>query len=410
VGNHVFIGYAREDSEFVFKLATNLKARGVPIWLDQWDIPYGADWDQSIERALYACACFVIVLSPAAVASDEVRGELYTALEERKPIVPVLYQPCRIPRRLQLIQRVDFTTRSPDEEAALNRLVCDLRVSQPGPPASEKTESQEIGPIAASYPEQERRVTLINPLEPTISAGPKRGRSLYASQPEVRNSIGMEFVLIPAGEFLMGSNDGRADERPVHKVGISQPFYLGRYTVTQAQWEAVMGNNPSCVKSDPNRPVDNISWEEVQKFIQWLNAREDGKSYRLPTEAEWEYAARAGSSTAYCFGNDESRLGEYAWYEANAGGQTHPVGQLRPNAWGLYDIHGNVWEWVQDWYEEYPAEAVTDPQGPSSGSDRVHRGGSWCNYARLCRSAHCDFDTPGFRYSYLGFRLLRAAR
>jgi len=219
----------------------------------------------------------------------------------------------------------------------------------------------------------------------------------------------MTFVRIPTGEFRMGSTDGRDNEQPVHTVHISQPFYLGMHAVTQGQWEAVMGNNPSHFTGDLNRPVERVSWEDAQAFIGRLNTREGHTQYRLPTEAEWEYAARAGSTTAYCFGDDSRRLGEYAWYDENAGGQTHPVGALQPNAWGLYDMHGNVWEWVQDWYGEYAAEAVTDPQGPAAGASRVIRGGGWNYDARYCRSAFRRRRAPGVRSDYLGFRLLRTA-
>jgi formylglycine-generating enzyme required for sulfatase activity len=198
----------------------------------------------------------------------------------------------------------------------------------------------------------------------------------------------MQFALIPAGEFQMGSTSGADYERPVHTVRISKPFYLGIHEVTQGHWEAVMGNNPSQFKGDANRPIETVSWEEVQKFIDKLNTREGGTKYRLPTEAEWEYAARAGSTTAYSFGDDSSQLGKYAWFAGNVNNTTHPVRKLQPNAWGLYDMHGNVWEWVQDWYGTYTAEPGTDPQGPTSGSARVIRGGSWNNGAGDCRSAY----------------------
>jgi formylglycine-generating enzyme required for sulfatase activity len=170
-----------------------------------------------------------------------------------------------------------------------------------------------------------------------------------------------------------------------------------------------MGNNPSQFRGDPNRPVENVSWEDVQEFLRRLNAKEGGTQYRLPTEAEWEYAARAGSTTAYSFGDNSDRLGEYAWYAENSGGTTHPVGQRKPNAWGLYDMHGNVWEWVQDWYGNYPAEAATDPQGPASGSERVGRGGDWHGGAGHCRAAYRLRGSPGNRGGILGFRLLRTA-
>jgi formylglycine-generating enzyme required for sulfatase activity len=226
----------------------------------------------------------------------------------------------------------------------------------------------------------------------------------------LHNDIGMQFVLIPAGEFLMGSNDREADddEKPVHRVRISRPYYLGIYEVTQAEWEAVMGQNPSRFKGR-DRPVEQVSWDDVQAFIQRLNAREGHSKYRLPTEAEWEYAARAGTTTAYSFGDEARQLGAYAWYDDNAGGQTHAVGGKRPNGWSLYDMHGNVWEWVQDWYGTYPAGAVTDPQGPSSGSYRVVRGGGGLGGAGCCRSASRGNYAPGDRNGDLGFRLLRTA-
>ncbi len=187
---------------------------------------------------------------------------------------------------------------------------------------------------------------------------------------------------------------------------ISQPFYLGKYEVTQRQWKAVMGNNPSRFKGD-DQPVNTVSWNDVQAFIRTLNAREGEGTYHLPTEAEWEYAARAGTMTAYSFGDDPEQLGKYAWYSSNSGRKTHPVGQLKPNAWGLYDMHGNVWEWVQDWYGEYAARMVSDPQGPASGASRVVRG-CWLGVARNCRAAIRYFLAPGDRGHFLGFRLARS--
>jgi formylglycine-generating enzyme required for sulfatase activity len=171
----------------------------------------------------------------------------------------------------------------------------------------------------------------------------------------------------------------------------------------------VIGNNPGRFKGDANRPVENVSWDDVQEFIRQLNAKEGGARYRLPTEAEWEYAARAGTTTHWSFGDNESQLGRYAWYNGNAGGQMHPVGQLQSNPWGLYDMHGNVREWVQDWYGQYVSGTAVDPAGPSSGSYRVNRGGSWYGLARCCQSADRNYGAPGGRFVGLGlgFRLLR---
>ena len=221
----------------------------------------------------------------------------------------------------------------------------------------------------------------------------------------------MQFVRIEAGTFLMGSNAWYAvsSAEPVHQVRISKAFYLGTYAVTQGQWQAIMGTNPSRFKVDPNLPVEKVSWEDVQEFIRQLNAKEGGATYRLPTEAEWEYAARAGTTMAYSFGDDPRQLREYAWYGENSGDETHPVGQKKPNPWGLYDMHGNVWEWVQDWHGRYTAGTAVDPAGPSSGSSRVNRGGGWLGDASPCRSADRYGSAPGLRLGSLGFRLLRTA-
>ncbi|MDR1043799.1 MAG: formylglycine-generating enzyme family protein [Candidatus Adiutrix sp.] len=233
------------------------------------------------------------------------------------------------------------------------------------------------------------------------------GASL-AAEKTYTNSLGMEFILIPAGSFTMGADkkfeDATDGETPQHLVSISQPFYLGAYEVTQAQWTAVMENNPNIFKGRSN-PVEMVSWDDAQEFIKRLNQQEGHSRYRLPTEAEWEYAARAGTTGAYSFGDDKDSLGRYAWYLDNSGEQTHPVGQKQPNAWGLYDMHGNVWEWVQDDYGNYSSSSVTDPKGPSSGSFRVFRGGSWNNSARACRAAYRNLSLPGYRYGSIGFRL-----
>jgi formylglycine-generating enzyme required for sulfatase activity len=214
--------------------------------------------------------------------------------------------------------------------------------------------------------------------------------------------FGMEFVRIQAGSFMMGSNNGDSDEKPVHRVTISNGFEMGKYEVTQLQWRAIMGNNPSYFKGCNSCPVEQVSWDDVQEFINKLNAKNDGYEYRLPTEAEWEYACRAGTTGGYA-GN----LDSMAWYDSNSGDKTHPVGTKQPNAWGLYDMHGNVWEWCQDWYGAYPSNAVTDPAGARSGSYRVIRGGGWGSGAQDCRAADRYGYAPDVRNGDLGFRLIR---
>ena len=221
---------------------------------------------------------------------------------------------------------------------------------------------------------------------------------------------GMVFVEIPGGSFQMGSpsdESGRYDsEGPQHGVTVSG-FEMLTTEVTQAMWVSVMGSNPSHFKGD-NLPVEQVSWNACQDFIKKLNQRDSGKNYRLPGEAEWEYACRAGTTTRFYSGNSDSDLDRVGWYSGNSDNKTHPVGQKQPNAWGLYDLHGNVWEWCQDWYGYYPSGSVTDPRGPSSGSYRVYRGGSGRSSAKICRSAYRGYCDPSFRLSYLGFRLLRS--
>jgi len=245
------------------------------------------------------------------------------------------------------------------------------------------------------------------PTKSTKKASPKP--SVKGSDRFMTDDHGIEFVLIQPGLFMMGSEDGYDNEKPVHKVEITIPYYLSRYPITQLQWEGVMGQNPSEFKGT-ERPVERISWRDVQAFLKRLKQGED--VYRLPTEAEWEYACPAGTTTAYSFGDDANELDEYACYGKNSNRSTQPVGQKKPNPWGLYDMHGNVWEWVQDWYAsdyygQFQNLTDMDPRGPENGARHVFRGGSWLNYARSLRSAKRDGLAPGYAYYRLGFRLLR---
>jgi formylglycine-generating enzyme required for sulfatase activity len=227
--------------------------------------------------------------------------------------------------------------------------------------------------------------------------------------------VSLDLVLIQPGSFTMGDDGGESDEIPAHKVTITKPFYLGKYEVTQEQWEAVMGANPSYSKG-PKKPVENVSWNDCQEFVKKLNERLAGTSaaVRLPTEAEWEYACRAGTTTKYSFGDNESDLGDYAWYDGNSNNKTHPVGEKKPNARGLYDMHGNVWEWCRDWYDDkgYERYQRGDLTPPSSGASRVLRGGSWVNDDPDDFRCACRLQShPDFRYGdFFGFRVARTVR
>jgi formylglycine-generating enzyme required for sulfatase activity len=227
---------------------------------------------------------------------------------------------------------------------------------------------------------------------------------------DLGGGVTMELVLIQPGSFPMGSNTPKTEESPVHQVTISKPFYMGKYTVTQKQWEAVMGSTISSYFKGPDNPADGVSWDDCQVFLRKLGEKVGGgRTFALPTEAQWEYACRAGSTAKFYHGDDEARLGDYAWFVGNSGGKTHPVGQKKPNAWGLYDMHGNIMEWCEDWYGQYPTGEVTDPTGGQNGSLRVLRGGQWNAGSGSCRSAGRGRIAPENRHSGFGIRVAMAA-
>jgi len=221
---------------------------------------------------------------------------------------------------------------------------------------------------------------------------------------DLGGGVKIDLIMVLAGQFTMGDNESK----PSHPVKITQPFYLGQYEVTQKQWKAVMGNNPSRFINSSN-PVERVSWNDCQEFIAKLNAKTDTKAgkYTLPTEAQWEYACRAGSENKFCFGGDKPGLLTYGWHVKNSESVAHPVGEKKPNAWGFYDMHGNVAEWCQDWHQPdyYEKSPTEDPVGPAAGKVRVVRGGFWGASAWRSRSAYRDHNSPGRYGRHLGLRL-----
>jgi formylglycine-generating enzyme required for sulfatase activity len=282
--------------------------------------------------------------------------------------------------------------------------------------------------VASSDVEMERmnqvRARMPEFVERFIQTLTRTGGSGAPAAPPPAPSALADFVYVQGGTFRMGSPNGDNDERPVHDVTV-RGFYMGKHEVTQREWAEVMGANPSNWKGD-DLPVETVSWHDAIEYCNKRSLREglvpayrgSGNSvtcdftasgYRLPTEAEWEYAARGGANGAYLTYeySGSNSAGGVGWYDGNSGGRTHPVGMKLPNDLGLFDMSGNVWEWCWDWYGEYPAGARTDPAGPASGSARVLRGGSWYNSAGILRSANRGNDTPSFRGSNYGFRLVR---
>ena len=223
----------------------------------------------------------------------------------------------------------------------------------------------------------------------------------------VKDGISIEMVKVEAGTFMMGATSEMKDpydmEKPVHQVTLTNDYYMGKYEVTQALWEAVMGRNPSEYKGD-NLPVEQVSWNDCQEFISKLNSL-TGRKFRLPTEAEWEYAARGGKKSRSYQYSGSSNISDVAWYDGNSGSKTHPVGTKQANELGIYDMTGNVWEWCLDWYGSYSSSSQTNPTGAVSGSSRVSRGGSWGLIARFCRLSIRNYITPDCRGDNLGLRL-----
>jgi formylglycine-generating enzyme required for sulfatase activity len=251
-----------------------------------------------------------------------------------------------------------------------------------------------------------------------IGAVPESGGVKPGGAVEVQ---GIAFVPVPGGTFQMGSAAGLSYEQPVHSVTVSA-FQMSRYEITQAQYLAVMAGNPSKFTGDDSRPVEQVSWYEAVTFCNKLSERVglqpcynlttwacdfSRNGFRLPTEAEWEYACRAGTATKYYTGEGESDLARAGWYFGDREGATHAVGKKEPNAFGLYDMHGNVWEWCNDWYGKYEGASQVDPRGPATGTNRISRGGSWQDQANECRpTVRYDLD-PGDKNYYLGFRVVR---
>ncbi len=396
----VFLCHSSGDKPAVRDLYKRLQTADFEPWLDEEDLLPGQDWEQEIPKAVRSSDAILVCLSRSSITKEGyVQKEIAVALDvaAEKPegvifLIPLKLEPCEMPERLKRWQACMLS-----EERGYERLLRSLNVRAG---ALDITVSSALAPSLSEHSPPA-------PIPPLVRNSESSLARPTIQLPSIRNSVGMDFVLIPAGEFHMGSENGRKGEKPVHLVRISRSFYLGKCPITQAQWQAVMRENPSHFISDPNRPVESISWYEAQAFLQQLGDQEI-QSYRLPTEAEWEYAARAGATTAYCFGDDPGRLSDYGWYDRSSGKITHPVGRLKPNAWGLHDIHGNVWEWVQDWYDEayYQGSPMDDPKGPEKTNSKVIRGGGWHNLPGSLRvSARLEND-PSNRFDGVGFRIV----
>lgn len=283
--------------------------------------------------------------------------------------------------------------------AGCSRPAAESAAARPLPAATEPVKS-EPAPKSAPVPEPQSKQKAV----PLASGFAKAELSM-----DLGDGLSMDFVLIRPGRFLRGAVDGTANERPVHEVAITEPFYLGRCEVTQAQWLALMTNNPSLFQ-DPQLPVERVSWEQCQQYLALLGTRQPKWKFTLPTEAQWEFACRAGSAERFTFGAAEEELGRHAWFHHNSRESTHPVGTKKANAWGLHDMHGNVKEWCVDGFAPYGEDALTDPKGPVNTVGRVFRGGGWNDYPAQCTASSRDFLYPVGYDDDLGFRVLAVPR
>jgi len=434
----IFLCYRRHDSIGVAgRIYDRLRAHfgSDAVFMDIDSIPFGDDFREHIDAAVGQCDVVLAVIGTKWAGEtdahrrlddpgDFVRIELESALHRNLPVIPILIDHARMPGEADLPQsltRLAFRNaievdQGRDFHPHVDRLIRGIEFHfQKSSAATVKP------PRATTIPSAERESSPLSPAR------------------KLTNSLGMTLVRIEPGSFLMGSSKDQIDhlmrlfsnskrewfdnEQPQHTVKISRPFYLGTHQVTQGQYRAVMGDNPSKFTGSDNLPVENVSWLDAIEFCNKLSEREKGtpfygidgsevtvvggNGYRLPTEAEWEYACRARSTTLYPLGDDAGKLSKYAWSDGNSAIKTHQVGQKLPNAWGLYDMLGNVWEWCGDWYDEayYASSPPADPPGTSKASHRVVRGGGWSSGPGRCRPADRGRYRPGSRGNDLGLRV-----
>ncbi len=358
----IFLSHSNHDKDSVRRLTDDLRQAGLDVWLDEQQIRVGDRISRKVQEGLEASDYIAIWLTRHAIDSGWVETEWQSLFDDEvadktTKIFPLLAEDCTLPRFLK-------------------------------------------GKLYADFRDDYKR-GLMDLLK-------------AVGQQTWENKLGMKFTLIPPGSFYMGTKDGEPgeeNERPIREVSISRPFYMSVYVVTQWQWKTVMGTEPwkgmPKVREGDSYPATHVSWYDARRFLTGLAKIDGENAYRLPNEQEWEYAARAETTTKFSFGDDDRDLESYGWYRDNTqDGEeyAHAVGQKKPNPWGLYDMHGNVWEWVDDWYNgSYGAAPKLEP------IEKVLRGGGWDYQAYGARSAHRNFLHPGRSLNVIGFRLLMRA-
>ncbi|WMP16967.1 SUMF1/EgtB/PvdO family nonheme iron enzyme [Thiothrix lacustris] len=396
----IFISYAQDQAHgqrLAEQVQQQLHGAGFAVFRDVSGVIPGTKWVHEIERQLKASELVVLVVSAKALHSDWVFAEFDMAKEHQIPIIPVFAEALSAPLWLRHLQRLDFS-READWQRLMQAISSHITVPSPQAPYSP--------PVPVLVKQQ-----------PDLAWANASGDDQYGRYADVDvKGVIQRFRWLQPGKFLMGSPQSekeRSDDEVQHEVTLSQGFWLADTACTQALWQAVMGNNPADFSDDLRNPVEQVSWDHTQGFIQQLNGVVSGLKAKLPTEAQWEYACRAGSTSPFSFGTNITP--EQVNYDGNypyAGGKkglyrekTVPVKSLPANPWGLYEMHGNVWEWCQDWYGSYPAEPVRNPEGSQTGVRRVVRGGSWDDFGGYVRSAIRFRYDPANRRDFIGFRL-----
>ncbi|MCB9925569.1 MAG: SUMF1/EgtB/PvdO family nonheme iron enzyme [Planctomycetaceae bacterium] len=456
----LFISYRREDSAYpshaIYKhLAEHYGHDSVMFDVDS--IPLGVDFVEYLNEKVSQCDALLVIIGGSWVDAcsengtrrlddpdDFVRVEVYSALKMGIPVIPVLVDRASMPRAddlppsLKPLSRRNAAEVRPgrDYQSHLELLVRGLdRVFEHAAATSGKKEKAATPAMQQESTETAETVTTPAPANPKSPEAAKKTEEARLPQSietggVITNSIGMELKLIPAGEFMMGSpdtdKDSRRNERPQHRVRITQPFYMGINLVTQREYEQVMGDNPATYNGEDQRPVETITWHDAVKFCNKLSELDGldqfydididsqnvsvigGTGHRLPTEAEWEYACRAGTSTKWSCGDDTETLSAAAWYGRELPDGTRLVGEGEPNQWGLYDMHGNVWEWCWDLYKRYGQTSMETNLTPLGENRRALRGGSFQSSASLCRSAIRGRVVPDHRDPFIGFRVSRS--
>lgn len=389
----IFISYARDQSHgqnLATEAQQQLQAAGFEVFRDVIGLKPGDVWYHKLESELENSDAVVLIVSEKVRSSKWVHNEISMAEDIGLPVIPVFAEKVRSPLWLRHLQALDFC----------------VHCNWPALMAALPAVTVSVGSTAA--------LKTILPSKPAWASA--SGTDQYGIYADLEcKGVVQRFRFIEAGTFWMGSPEdegGRSDDETLHQVILSKAFWLADTACTQALWQTVMGNNPAYFKGDQN-PVEQVSWEDAQSFIQKLKQQIAGLSLRLPTEAEWEYACRAGARTPFSFGANISPEqanydGNYPYANAAKGlyrQKTVAVKSLPVNPWGLYEMHGNIWEWCADGYAEYPSQASTDPSGAPASAYRVLRGGSWDAFGRYLRSASRNLYAPDYRSYRIGFRL-----